>query len=343
VQSKAQSVEGEIIGDILTRYPSGGSTLRNMGVFVQHNWQNQDSSLIWVNGLRWSSQKVEMQYSRDDPFVWPDYFYEGISNADEAVVSITGLNYRRGPYIAKFATGTAFRSPNVDDLAKIRVNGNEITVPNPNLSSETVWNTELTIGYRSQNFTFGVTGFYTRLSDAVIRTDFALPDGSTTFVSGPDTLMVTANVNANSGTIKGLSFNGSVTQGAFTLSSSYNIQTGTSADGESVDSPLGHIPPTYSNNRLAFTKDKYSITLQHDYNGWKRVEDYGGSVDNLDQATVDGTPAWQTFDISGQYKMGSHWTLNVALRNLTDLHYRPFASGVSGAGRHVVLAVRYSY
>lgn len=344
VESEASASSAQGITPILSRYPSAGSQLRNMGAFIQYNFQNRDSTLVWANGLRYSHQKVDLLYSRGDPFSWPEYFYEGIESINSAVVGITGLNYQQGPLVAKVSTGTAFRSPNVDDLAKIRVNGDEITVPNPDLDSEKVWNTELTLGYRSPKFTVGLTGFYTQLTDAIIRTDFSLPNGDQTYSINGDTLQVTANVNASKGTIKGLSLNLQAEPvSGLRYEGSLNFQQGIQRDTEDVESPLGHIPPTYGRSRLSYALSNISFTLSHRFNLWKRVEDYGGSVDNLDLATVDGTPEWHDFGISSQILLADSWTINLAVENLTDLHYRPFASGVSAAGRHFVVAVRYQW
>ena len=326
---------------ILTRYPSGGSSLTNYGAYVQHNIQNRDSSIVWINGGRITAQNVSLLYNRTDPVVWPEHFYAGITNRSSAIVGISGLNIQRGPYIAKLSTGTAFRSPNVDDLAKIRINGDEITVPNPELDAERVWNNEITIGYKAKHFTFGLTAFYTRLMDAVIRDDFTLPNGSPTFVSGPDTLAVTANINSDGGRIRGLSANFSSRLGRLALDASFNVQSGISESAEGDISPLAHIPPVYGRNKLTYTHGPLLLSLHHQYNGWKHIQDYGGSVDNPDLATVDGSPSWHIIGISGQYRLPANLTINLALENIGDLHYRPFASGVSGAGRHIVVGLRY--
>jgi len=342
VNSSAQESSAAGSNTVLSRYPSTGSQLRNMGAYIQYNWQNADSTLVWANGLRYSNQEVDLLYSRSDPFDWPSYFYDGITNHNSAVVGITGLNYQRDHLVAKVSTGTAFRSPNVDDLAKIRVNGDEITIPNPNLDSEKVWNSEITLGYRSPQLTIGVTGFYTQLRDAIVRTAFELPNGEAIYVTNGDSLIVTGNMNANSGTIKGLSLNlKAMLLSGLTFTGSINIQTGIHRDAENTASPLGHIPPTYGRHQLAYKYKSLSLALTHSYNLWKRAADYGGSVDNLDLATPEGAPAWHTFGISSQFYIDDSWTINLALENLTDLHYRPFASGVSAAGRHLIVALRH--
>ena len=341
VSSTAFGESSDVILPILTRYPSAGSQLTNYGVYAQHNWQNQDSSLVWINGVRWSGQRTSLLFSREDPIVWPEHFFEGITNISSALVGISGLNIKSGPYVAKLSTGTAFRSPNVDDLAKIRVNGDEITVPNPDLAPERVWNNEVTVGYQSPHITIGLTGFYTRLSSAIVRSNFTLPDGSPTFFNGIDTLAVTANINAESGRVRGLSAQLKTSYKHFSFDAGFNVQSGLARDSEGNESPLGHIPPIYGHTKLNFDKGALSLFLRHRYNGWKRIEDFGGSVDNPELATADGSPSFHVFGIGGSFQLPYNLTLNVALENIADLHYRPFASSVSGAGRHVAVGVRY--
>jgi len=157
-----------------------------------------------------------------------------------------------------------------------------------------------------------------------------------------DTLIVTGNVNASSGTIKGLSLN-LTAQATENLSyqGSLNFQRGEQKSREGNLSPLGHIPPTYGRNTLSYQFNNIEVSLKHNFNLWKHVEDYGGSVDNLDLATVDGTPSWHTVGLAAQIILSRGWTINLALENIRDLHYRPFASGISAAGRHAVIAIRY--
>jgi len=331
-----------LANDILTRYPSGGSQLKNFGMYVQHNWQNRDSSVIWINGLRWTTQTVDILYDRNDVFEWPDFFYDGIVNKNSALVGISGLNVIKGDFTFKASTGTSFRSPNVDDLAKIRVQGDEITVPNPNLDSEKVWNNELTIEYRNKGFALGVTGYYTQLSDAIIREGFQLPDGSPVYVNRGDTLIVTGNVNANSGSIKGVSIQleANLTS-QLQFSGNVNFQKGDSKNKDGIISPLGHIPPTFGRSTLNYQTDKVDVQLNWQFNLWKRIEDFGGSVDNPEQATVDGSPVWHNFGINAQYRFSDSITLSGGIDNLFDVHYRPFSSGLSAPGRHVVFAIRY--
>lgn len=341
-EAQAANIETGELADILTRYPSGGSSMDNGGLYVNYRMQNDNNTIVWNNGLRWSYQNVSFSYNQSDPFVWPDYFYSGIKSSSSALVGITGLNINTKPWLFKLSTGTAFRSPNVDDLAKIRVNNEEITVPNPDLRSEKVWNNEISINYRTSEFSFGITGFYTRLADAIVRSEFSLPDGSDYYFIGQDSFLVTANVNASSGIIKGLSANMHWTiTPQVSLQNAFSILNGTAKDEEGTETPLGHIPPAYGSGYLAYDKGRYSGKFRYRYNAWKNIEDFGGSVDNPELATKDGSPAWIIFNLESQYQINARWTMTLGLNNILDQHYRPFASGLSGPGRHISVGLRY--
>ena len=333
----------------ITRYPNGHSTQKNFGVFAQHSVEFLESKVVWINGLRYTRQNTFLQYENDGTVAWPDYFFDGISSDNSALVGISGLNVVLDKWKFKASTGSSFRSPNVDDLAKIRINGGEITIPNTDLAPERVWNTELTVAYESTLFSLGVTGYYSLLTDAIIREELPFFDGSNELIMGPDTLTTTANVNANSGNIRGVTIYG---QASFTsrlkFNGSVSIQGGTAITEDGESQPLGHIPPTYGNFSLSYTWPRITLTAQHRFNAWKRIEDYGGSVDNSDLGAIDsdgnevGSPSWQVLSLSAQATLSEQLTFNLALENIFDQHYRPFASGVSGAGRHVVLALRYA-
>ncbi len=334
----------EIFSDILSRYPSGGSDLSQWGVYALHRLEIIKDKLKWNAGLRFSGQNVSLSYNQDDPIIWPQYYYDGISNKTSSLVWMTGFNYKYNGLGIKLLAGSSYRSPNVDDLAKVRVKADEIAVPNPDLTPEKNINVELNTAYEKGIFTGGVSVFHSWVDDLIIRTDGALPDGSTVFINATDTLNVTANTNVNSGRVYGISFNGSIKlKNGFSLMSNVSYVKGISISQEDVSSPLDHIPPVYGKVALSYEKNKWNFRILNLFNGEKPVSLYGGTADNLENATVDGTPAWFVINTYIGYSLSADISFSIALENILDTHYRPFASGVSAAGRNLIVSMNYKW
>lgn len=330
--------------NFLTRYPSGDNSMLQTGVYAHHRMDLIKDILFWNIGARWSYQSTSFSYLRSDSFVWPENYYAGIENNNNSLVWMNGFNFQKDNWQIKLLAGSAYRAPNVDDLAKVRVNRDEVTVPNPGLEPEKTNNAEINIGYNGKSLKFGATAFYSSIDDIIVRRDFTLPDGSTTYISNSDTLKVTANVNAKKGRVRGLS--GQIEydiNSSFSLAASANYTLGVSIDEGDIESPLDHIPPLYGRVQLKYSKGNWENSLVMRYNGLKPIEEYGGSADNPEYALPEGTLAWQTYNLYTSYSLGNKWTFRISLENILDLHYRTFASGLSAPGRNLILSANYKW
>lgn len=330
----------EITNNILTRYPSGGGTTDNVAAYalVKKGFKSFDL----FGGLRYSSNSLNVQYLQSDNLPWPEEFYTGVSTRNNSLSWSLGSTIKPvSGWKISGQVSSAFRSPNIDDLAKIRVKTTEISVPNIDLGPETSLNGELTIGKNVRKRTnVSVTGFYTMLSDAIIRDNFTLPDGSAFLVDEGDTLVTVSNINANSARVTGVSLNlNSAINEHIRIEGSFNYIKGLAFDVSDVESPLSHIPPIYGRFSATYSDYKQKLNLNVRYNGNKPVSLYGGSEDNLENATPDGTPAWMTVNLYYQRQLSERFSATVGLENILDVHYRPFASGVSAPGRNLVVSV----
>ncbi|MEM9992200.1 MAG: hypothetical protein AAF738_10575, partial [Bacteroidota bacterium] len=118
----------------------------------------------------------------------------------------------------------------------------------------------------------------------------------------------------------------------------------------------------YGNLSLIYRPRKWTLEAALRYNGNKPLKDYAirstdasaflrdGTSDNLelterceDGTYCIGTPAWTTLNLYGVYNCTEDVQLNIAVENIFDVHYRPFASGVSAAGRNVMLGVQVHF
>jgi len=293
-------------------------------------------------GLRYSSNGLSVKYLESDNLPWPEEYYTGVDTKNNALSWSIGTSTNRiSGWKISGQVSSAFRSPNIDDLAKIRVKVTEISVPNINLGPETSLNGELTVAKQiGVHTSISATGFYTNLRDAIIRDDFTLPDGSSFLVDEGDTLFTVSNINANSAKVKGVSINMKTKlHKHITVDGSINYIKGLSFDVDNNDRPLSHIPPVYGKVSATYSDQKQKLNLNIRYNGEKPISLYGGTADNLENATPDGTPAWVTINLYYQRQLTDRFSGSLGLENIMDVHYRPFASGVSAPGRNLVMSI----
>lgn len=327
---------------ILTRYPSGDNSMTSGAVYVAGNFNLSDRSKL-LSGVRWTRTHLGFNYLESDVIAWPESFYSGITSSNNALTWSIGLKNQYDNFNIQAMIATAFRSPNLDDMAKIRVNGLELTAPNPELDPEKTLNTDLSIGWSPTNhISWFNTIFFTELSDAIVRAPIALPDGSTTFIEGPDTLTVVGNINAQKARVYGLSSR--IVANISTrwhLDATYNWTRGRIVSSEL--SPLSHIPPSYGRIALNYNSVNHKSSIHWRYNLAKPLSEYGGSADNPEYATSDGSLAWSTLNFYYKWIITEHINMDVALENILDSHYRTFASGVSAPGRNLILTARFIF
>ena len=330
----------------LTRYPSGGSDMSTFSVFVNYSSRVLDSLFILNAGVRYNSFSLNAVYDRSDPFEWPENFYTRIGNNNNAFTAAIGLTMDRNNFLWRVQFASAFRNPNIDDFAKIRIKRDDASVPNANLISEKAFNMESTLAYyfdkrRRSNISF--TAFRSALTDAIIRIDYQLPNGDREIVIDGRSYNVEANVNAAEGFIYGFSGNFNYRKNAFEFNSSLNYTKGRTKESNGDLSPLGHIPPVYGQISLAYEKKGLKLQLVDRFNGSKALSEYGGSTDNPDFATSEGALSWNTLNFYSNYKISNKFQLSFAVENIFDLHYRLFASGLSAGGRNFSVGLRGSF
>ena len=323
-----------------TRYPDGGSTMSTFAAYLTWRWHLAEQWSL-NSGVRYSHVLLDASFV-DKTFY--DFPFDDLSINTGALNGSLGLVFRPRPdFAVNMNLSSGFRAPNVDDAGKVFDSSpGSVIVPNPDLSPEYAYNAELGI---EKTFASSVhvhlVGWYTLLTDALVRRAYTF--------NGQDSIMydgvlsqVQANVNAGEASITGASasFLADIND-AFSLSSSVTWTTGRDI---SEDAPLAHIPPVFGDTRLVYRRDRFRGEFLLRYNGWKRIEDYSPSgEDNEEEATEYGTPAWLTLNLRASYQLSDILQLNAGIENLLDEHYRPFSSGISAAGRNLVLALRATF
>ena len=344
-----------------TRYPDGGSDIQSAAAYLTYKWWLNKKTLLNA-GIRYSQIAMLSKFEEANPY---NFTFNNITINTSAFNGSAGLVLRPSPlWQFNISTATGFRAPNVDDYGKVFAKDDYVVVPNPNLVPEFVKSAELSISKKFKDRVSGikVIGYYTFLTDAIVRRDFKL-NGNSTMVYDGDTLQITANINANEAIIYGAFF-GVKLRVTKTLSLESNANY-TYGEDLTDKVPMSHIPPVFGKTTLnyMFLKGEklkpLKLSLYSHYNGWKRLSEYGSpSVDNLSEATEDGMPAWYTINFNGSYEfkiktpyyeqeqtlqeVENHRVLwiQLGIENIADTHYRHFASGISAPGRNFVITLR---
>lgn len=336
---------GEINFNVLSRYPSNSSSLMSYGIYGLSTWKNKKENLITNIGLRYNSSTISLTYDDADPFPWPQSFIDGLKSTNSSIVASAGLNYNTSSnWQWHSQLSSAYRSPNIDDMAKIRVKGNEVSVPNLMLNPEKSLNAEIGFTKKgtNQNY-FQVAVYYTILDDVIIREPLPLPDGSTFIINGLDTLMTQGNVNAEQGYVYGFTTNASYTlYKNLKWNGSLNYTYGRARNGD-IERPLSHIPPLFGKTGVDWSYERFELSAVMRFNGKKDIIDFGDSTDNPEQATPEGSLAWQTYNVYMSYPYYDWLKLSIGVENILNTHYRNFASGVSAPGMNFILSLRGNF
>ncbi len=265
---------------------------------------------------------------------------EEINLKNAAVNGALGLVYKLDKRSTlSYNISTGFRAPNVDDVGKIFEVGNIVTVPNPDLKPEYSISNELTFQHRTNFFYFKTTGFYSWVLDAIVDGPFVLNGRSNTIING-DTLRISSKVNTGKASIYGLN---AVLTAEFANNWAVS-KTISYVDGKdnTNDEPLRHTTPLFGRVSIAFQKNKLKSEFYVEYNGNRKRSNIPSSeIDDKPYLyTQNGTPEWYTLNWKLAFKPNKHSSINFGIENILDQHYRPYTSGISGAGRNFIVAVR---
>ena len=318
-----------------TRYPKGGSQTWSASAYTSYKWIMHEKLLLNL-GARYNYGALYSAFNN------PMLPYEEISMNHGALSGSMGLVYSPSDrWRLNAILSSGFRNPNVDDYGKVRAKEDYVTVPNPDLSPEYTFNAEIGINrYIEDYIKIQLVGFYTYLDDAIVRTGFQLNGEDSLYYDG-DQYRITANYNTGEAYIYGASMgltanlNKNISlAGTINYTKGYNL---------SDDVPLGHIPPLFGRTSLTYRTSRFFLDTYFVYQGWKHTEDFSPfGEDNEGEAMEYGFPSWWTANIKLGYNAGKHFDFMLAIENLFDQFYKPYAAGVSSPGRNFILTARFT-
>lgn len=342
---------------IPTRYPSDGSSYTTAAAYSSYR-QDVSKNSTFNSGVRYTFTKLKAAWNEE---ALVDSNLSEVSSSNSSFTATLGYTFRPTElWQLNTVLSSGFRSPNIDDIGKIREQSGSLTIPNPSLRPEYAYNGEIGItrymGNKSNAISFNA--YYTWLRNYIGRDGYIVEDDTST--ADPNTIMYNgeevetlANTNLgnaymvggtfdiNTKVLKNLRFSGNLT---YTAGNTFN-----------EDQPLPSILPFFASSALLYQRDKFDAEMIFRFAGSKNPEDFSpGGEDGLEEtplidpnATDEadqyfGSPSWETFGLRTGYQISEAVRLQLVMDNIFDYHYREFASGISAPGRNfrAILNVR---
>ncbi|MDG2281296.1 MAG: TonB-dependent receptor [Flavicella sp.] len=342
---------------VQSRYPDGGSDYFTQAVYAEYR-QDLNSKNTLNTGLRFTGTQLNAKWIDDTFITLPD---SDISLKNAALTATLGHVYkptRNTKFSAVLSSG--FRSPNVDDVGKIREKGGNVTVPNIVLKPEFAYNSEIGVlqYFNNRLFSVGANAYYTLLNNYIIRAPFDIntqQEGDSEIEYDGEMAKVFANVNRGQAYIYGgsVNFRGEIDE-HWLFRGGVNYTKGKTYD---TRENMSSIPPIFGNLGVTYKIKKFDFDIEYEFNAAKKPSEYNinEGIDNIEQTPVvdenadseiekyAGTPSWELFHFSVFYEVSRDLELQFRITNIFDRHYKEFASGISAPGRNFSASVRYLF
>lgn len=328
---------------VQSRYPDGGSSYLSSALYVDYRQDVSVKSTL-NTGIRLTNTHLTAKWNDETFIQLPD---NNISLNNTALTATVGFVHKPNKTLQLNAVlSSGFRSPNLDDVGKVREKNGLVTVPNINLKPEHAYNAEIGIQkyFNNRKFRIGANVYYTLLRNYIYREAFKLNGNSTILFDGEEGDIV-ANVNKGNAYVTGFtaSYQGKLSE-YFSTSGAITYTKGETYD---TNEKMSSIPPLFGNFELNYSNNKFEAGANLRFNAKKDITDYNLSegIDNQNQTPIInadakndidkyyGSPSWMTVGVFGKYTMNKSIALQTRISNIFDEHYKEFASGVSAPGR----------
>lgn len=334
---------------VQSRYPDGGSTYMSSAVYAGYRQDLSPKSTL-NTGVRFTKTHLEALWL-DQTFITLPMTDIALDNS--AFTATIGYVYKPNEnWQLNGVLSSGFRSPNIDDVGRVREKAGFVTVPNVHVKPEVAYNAEIGIRkfFNDRRFAVGFNTYYTLLDHYIYRDNFSLNGVSTILYDGEIGNLV-ANQNRGTAYVFGYTANyeGRITD-KFNTSGFITYTKGRTND---TDEPLSSIPPLFGQFDVNYNDENFQLGASLRFNSKKDISDFNitEGIDNHDltpivnpNATNDvdkfyGSPSWMTLGLNSSYAFNEHWRVQGMIQNVFDEHYREFASGVSAPGRNFSFAL----
>ncbi len=328
-----------------SRYPQ--STWSSLSAYANDQIEVGSKFIIQV-GLRFNQFKLDSDF---DTSFYPFPFTSATINNSAVTGSIGGVYRPTKSWVISANLGTAYRSPNVDDIGKVfDSEPGAVTVPNPSLNAEQAYNVDFGVTKIFGNFVkVDATAYYTILQDALVRRNFQL-NGQDSIMYDGTLSQVQAIQNAAEANVYGVQAGVEVKlPSGFSLSSNINYQKGEEELDDGSTSASRHAAPLFGVTRLTYSYNKLDLQFYSMYQAERNFEDLPISEQGKDEIYAKDengnnySPSWYTLNLKAMYQLSDALSLSAGVENIADKRYRPYSSGISAPGRNFVFSLRANF
>lgn len=327
------------------RYPQ--AAWGSYAAYLTYRWQAAERWLL-LAGARYNRFTLDAEF---DTTFYPFPFTTATLDEGALTGSMGAVFTPGGDWSFSANLATGFRAPNVDDVGKVfDSEPGSVVVPNPGLQAEYAYNAEIGVAkVFGQVLEFELSAFYTLLDDALVRRNFTL-NGQDSIVYDGELSQVQAIQNAARATVWGIQAEIEVDLPAgFSLLGRFTYQQGEEEVDDGAISSLRHAAPPFGLARLSYRTAGLRLDLSgHFYSGFsfEELPQEERSKDFLYAADADGNPyapSWYILNFNALCEVSEQFSIGAGVENLTDRRYRPYSSGLAGAGRSFVLSGRVRF
>ena len=346
-KSRLLNIDELIIYENASRYPDN-SSWESTATYLNYKHRLREN-IIFQSGLRYSHISIKADLSENNQFF--DLPFTNADMSTGALVGGLGVSWIQNEnYRWKINLNTAFRAPNLDDVAKIfDSEPGSVVVPNPDLKPERSLGVDLGGAITFDKINFDFSTYFTYLYNSLIRADFELENGITQIIYDGELSNVQAIQNGSRASIYGIEIGltAQLTK-KLKLATQYNFIDGKQKDDYSIAMPIRHVPPQFGSLHLVYTSKKILLDGFVNYNS--KIPFYKLAQSEIDKPylyAMDSngnpySPAWYTINLRSNYKISDNISIVASIENLTNKLYRPYSSGISAPGINFIFAINYS-
>ena len=345
----------QFVGRFPSRYPNNGSSYFVSAAYSNLRMDLNTKSSVSL-GARYTSTKIKAGWTNEQFLKSRNLDLKTTNNALTGSIS---SSYRPNKNLKlNFLFSTGFRSPNIDDIGKIRENRGVLIIPNPELKPEYVYNFESGLTFSNDDvfsiegrfFTSNIRNYIGRIISPFSEDLYSSDIWS--LIIEKEKLSTQINQNIGNARIYGLSVDGKGSfLNVFTIIGNINFT------GSTINKQIGPLPsilPLYGNIKINYKRQKFNLTLSNNFSGRKLSQDYSkGGEDKIEETPIlnikrgnvvyYGSPKWSIYSITGAFYHSEKIRTSLSIDNIFDLHYKEFASGISAPGRSIIFNINVKF